>query len=236
MSYTLVKPRKAACENCGILMEFAATAEKVGCPECEWVSKFKQKIVQGVISAKEADATLQSQSFLNQRLQAAKGLSPIQKAFMGLQVAMVLWQTSLTKAWLVKATIRIAAAVFGVNGKEALPKIGKIFPFVFPLLLTVCSWGYAYFFIPATHRGFVASLWYASEPAWPGLSSYFADLLSNFIHYLVMWQLYKWLWSSLVGAVRSKLLKIFTLIILPYFILPHVVPAFTAAAIKQIIF
>ena len=238
MSYTLAKPRKAPCENCFVLLEFPATAEKVSCPECEWVSKFKQKTVPGVVTGDKATsaATTQGQSFLDKRLCAAASLSPMQKLFIGLQFVMLLMRMSMTKSWLIKATVRIAAAIFGVSGKEHFAKIGKILPFAFPVLLSVLEWGHSSFFLPVVERGLLSSLWFASEPSWPGLSSYAGDVLRNIVHYIVCWQLYKWMWSNLVGTVRSKLLKLFTLIILPYMVLPHVVPAFTAAAFKQIVF
>jgi len=209
--------------------------DRVNCQNCGYVNVNKQPIIKssGHSDADVMLSTANLSAFIKSRISTAKALTLFQKVFVMMQCILLCSTFAYSKLFLMKACCRISAAVLGIDGR--LHKHGAKLQVIVPILLTVISWG-ARGLTPKPPAGFFASWWSPSEPEWPGLQAYVIELLQHIGTYIVFTQLYAWLWGNFFGTLRSNLWKIITMLVMPYFILPHIVPALVKQVFKQLLF
>lgn len=255
LASTLLKREK--CYNCYRELEFVSTAVKVKCPECQWLNKRTVSTVSvigtAVIDADAEDAAVNSTSradadgdasgkdkeskwhlLLKRRTAVARRLTPVQKSFVLLQLMFLLYTASATKSWLLKVLIRVSAALAGTDGR-ALKSMGKLLLVIIPVVVTLLSWLWVAA-KPKQKQSWLAEWWLPSEPAWAGLGSYAYEMGFCVVHYMVLAAVYSWMWGNLVGKLKDNAAKLVMAVVVPYVLLPKVVPGLVWLGLKEVMF
>jgi len=222
--------------NCHGVILIDPVWDRMNCANCGYVNVNKQPIIKSSSAGSGSEvmfATVPLAAFIKSRILTAKALTPFQKIFILMQVLLLCSTFAYSKLFLIKVCCRISAAVLGIDGR--LHKHGPKLQVIVPVALTAISW-LAAALTPKPPVGFFVSWWSASEPQWPGLQSYLVEIVQNVVIFAAYTQLYVWLWGNFFGTLRSNLGKIITMLVLPYFILPHIVPSLTKQVFKQLLF
>ena len=140
--------------------------------------------------------------------------------------------TSKALLYSLKLMTRWSAAMFGVDGR--LLRRGYLLQLAIPCTISVIMWVSEYF-TPRPDRSVFAQWWLPSEPEWAGLQGYTKELILNIIVYILFTQMYIWLWGNLVGKLRQNSYKFLMAIIVPYYILPIVIPTLSYYAFARLV-
>lgn len=236
--------RKVNCSNCHTILQIDPLWERVVCSDCGYMYTTKQQIIRGDrITDSMEFGNVNFMDFLKSRMDAAKRLTVIQKGFVVIQIIMVCSSlpSSLTKSFWVKLSIRLSAALFGIDGR-LWPKFGSKLQFLVPAVMTTLTWFVraitSTFMEPKPKPSLFRTLWYGSEvqQSWSGLQPYAIEFTQSVAIYIAFTQIYVWLWGNLVGTLRSKLVKIVMAIIVPYFVMPYIAPTLLKQAAKYLLF
>jgi hypothetical protein len=210
----------------------------VKCPSCGYRNKYTKPSITGKAVDCKAVAP-EGSGFWVRRKFAFRNSSAFQKGFLALQVVILLMQplsgVPVTRFWLIKASVRVVAGMVGVDGRSEKRGVLSMLYVLVPLLIVVLSWVLDAT-IPAVPRSAVAELWYPSEPEWLGLSHFVKDLGVGVGSFLALMHLYSWVWSNMCGTMRDNSKKILLKVVLPYVILPFIVPTITYTAMNTTLF